>query len=165
MKSLKLLDESLNSNLQDAYNSFFDILKTALEKHSPLQTPPHKRKNIYMTKEAVRLKNAKRRLWKRYLSTKRKYEINIHRLCAMTRGLRQGFEHTLALNIKKIPKAFCISAKSRLRTKQCIPPLVRRMVQKPQQHRKKQTLDNFFCKCNHQRKQSKHTCSSKSAYR
>ena len=124
-------DEILTSNFQEAYDSFFEILQTALEKHSPMQTPPHKRKNIYMNKEAIRLKNAKRRLWKRYLSTKTKYDndqykLYKNRLRAMTRDLRHGFEHTLALNIKKKPKSFWRYAKSRLKTKQCIPPLVRR---------------------------------------
>ena len=40
-------DEILTSHFQETYDSFFEILQTALEKHSPIQTPPYKRKNIY----------------------------------------------------------------------------------------------------------------------
>ena len=100
-----------------------------------------------MTKEAVRLKNAKR---KRYFSTKRKYDKDQYTLCknrlrALTRGFRQGFEHTLALNIKKKPKAFWRYAKSRLKTKQCIPPLVRKDGTKASTAQEKaDTLNDFF---------------------
>ena len=139
-------DEILTSNFQEAYDSFFEILQTALEKHSPMQTPPHKRKNIYMNNEAIRLKNAKRRLWKRYLSTKTKYDkdqykLYKNRLRAMTRDLRYGFEHTLT-NIKKKPKSFWRYAKSRLKTKQCIPPLVRRVGTKASQEKAVFTKEN-----------------------
>ena len=143
-------DEILTSNFQEAYDYFFEILQTALEKHSPMQTPPHKRKNIYMNKEAIRLKNAKRRLWKRYLSTKTKYDKDQYKLYknrhrAMTRDLRHGFEHTLALNIKKKPISFWRYAKSRLKMKQCIPPLVRRDGTKASTAQEKaDTLNDFF---------------------
>ena len=115
-----------------------------------MQIPPHKRKNIYMNKEAIRLKNDKRRFWKRYLSTKTKYDKDQYKLYknhlrAMTRDLRHGFEHTLALNIKKKPKSFWRYAKSRLKTKQCIPPLVGRDGTKaPTAQEKADTLNDFF---------------------
>ena len=63
----------------------------------------------------------------------------------MTRDLRHGFEHTLALNIKKKPKSFWRYAKSRLKTKQYIPPLVRRDGTKVSTAQEKEdTLNDFF---------------------
>ena len=49
--------EKLNSTFDTAI--FFDMLHSTLERHSPLSTPPVKKKNMYMTNEAIRLKNAK----------------------------------------------------------------------------------------------------------
>ena len=45
-----------------------------MEKHSLLNKSPKERKNIYMMAEAIRLKNAKSRLWKRCVATKTKFD-------------------------------------------------------------------------------------------
>ena len=61
--------EVLNNNFVSDYEYFFNILHSALTKHSRMSTLPKRRINIYLTNEAIRLKNAKNHAWKRYLKT------------------------------------------------------------------------------------------------
>ena len=51
--------EVLNKNFVSNYEYFFNILHSALAKHSPMSTLPKRRTNIYLTNETIRLKNAK----------------------------------------------------------------------------------------------------------
>ena len=60
----------LNTDFGNDYDKFTKIQYSALESHTPMTQPPKRKTNIYMTNEAIRLKNRKARLWKRYLSTK-----------------------------------------------------------------------------------------------
>ena len=53
--------EVFNKNFVSDYEYFFNILHSALTKHSPMSTLPKCRTNIYLTNEAIRLKNAKKR--------------------------------------------------------------------------------------------------------
>ena len=118
----------LNSNFDDDYETFCNLLNSLLDKHSPMSTQPKKKKNIYMTNEAIRLKNTKGRLWKRYITTRTKFDRENYIRCknglrALIRTLRSNFEQNLALNIKSNPKMFWKYAKTRLKTKQSIPSL------------------------------------------
>ena len=93
-------------------------------------TPPYKKKNIYMSTESFRLKNAKKRLWERYVITRTRYDRDKYTQCknklrALARGLRKDFEKKLACNIKRNPKSFWRYTKSRQKTKQIIPTLTR----------------------------------------
>ena len=120
----------LNSNFEDDYETFFNLLNSLLDKHSPMSTQPKKKKNIYMTNEAIRLKNTKGRLWKRYITTRTKFDRENYIRCknglrALTRTLRSNFEQNLAFNIKSNPKMFWKYAKNRLKTKQSIPSLTK----------------------------------------
>ena len=104
----KLLSEQdwltiLNGNFQSDYNKFMDILLNAVDQNSPLTTPPKKKKNLYMTSEAIRLKNTKARLWKKYVSTRNNFDREKYVKCKnklrqTTRILRSEFEMTLAGN-------------------------------------------------------------------
>ena len=83
-----------------------------------------------MTNEAIRLKNTKGRLWKRYITTRTKFDRENYIRCkndlrALTRTLRSNFEQNLAFNIKSNPKMFWKYAKTRLKTKQSIPSLTK----------------------------------------
>ena len=49
-------NEMLSSIFEQDYEVFVDALVSALKSHTPLQTPPQKKRNIYMSKEALRLK-------------------------------------------------------------------------------------------------------------
>ena len=104
--------------------------------------PPKKKTNIYMTNEAIRLKNRKVRFWKRYLSTKNQYNREMYirannGLRRMTRILRNDFEQNTARNVLQKPKLFWRYAKSRLKTRQNIPTL-----ENPE---KANSLNEFFC--------------------
>ena len=52
----------LNSSFKEDYKRFFDILEESMVRHTPLKTPKKKKKNLYMTREARRLRNKKIRL-------------------------------------------------------------------------------------------------------
>ena len=72
-----------------------------------------KKKNIYMSSNALRLKNRKNKLWKNYLISKSSDDF--HRFCkvrndlrTLTRTLRSDYERNLSLNVKHNPKAFLI---------------------------------------------------------
>ena len=115
--------EVLISNFVNDYENFFDILNSLLKKYSPLTVPPKKKNNLYMSSEAIRLKNAKLRAWKRYVSTKTRRDREAYvqcknRLRNLTRFLRHNFEQSIALNIKNKPKVFWKYAKSKLKSRQ-----------------------------------------------
>ena len=141
----------LNSDFKTDYDNFTKILYSALESHTPLTQPPKKKKNIYMTNEAIRLKNSKARLWKRYLSTKSRYAMGMYKranneLRRMTRILRSEFEQNIAKNVIQKPKMFWRYAKSRLQTRQNIPTLENPDGSKATSVKEKaNTLNKFFC--------------------
>ena len=68
----------LNTDFENDYDKFTKILYSALESHTPMTQPPKRKTNIYMTNEAIRLKNRKAQLWKRYLSTKTQYDRGMY---------------------------------------------------------------------------------------
>ena len=81
-----------------------------------------------MTNEAIRLKNKKARLWKRYIITKNQYDRGMYtrtnnELRRMTRRLRIDFEQNIVMDVKEKPKHFWKYAKSRIKNKQSIPTL------------------------------------------
>ena len=123
-------EDVFNSSFENDYNTFLDTLQNSLEKHSPLKANNTKKKNIYMTSDAMRLKNKKRRLWKRYLYTKSNYDrqnfINSKNILrATTRKLRREYERNLAKMVKSKPKDFWRYAKSRLTSMPTIPTLMK----------------------------------------
>ena len=150
----KLLSEQdwstmLNGDFQSDYNKFMDILLNALDQNSPLTTPPKKKKNLYMTSEAIRLKNTKARLWKKYVSTRSNFDREKYIKCKnklrqTTRILRGDFEKTLAGNIKVSSKSFWKYAKSRLKTRSTIPTLDKPDGSKAETPREKANVLNKF---------------------
>ena len=110
-------------NFVSDYEYFFNILHSALTKHSPMSTLPKRQTNIYLTNEAMCLKNAKNRAWKRYLSTRTNYGrvsyIKLkNKLHNLTRNLRSSFEKKMANDVKLKPKLFWKYASSRLKSRQ-----------------------------------------------
>ena len=103
-----------------------------------------------MTAEAIRLKNAKSRLWKRYVTTKTKLDRDKYIRCknnlrSLTRKLRRDFEQNVASMMKSKPKAFWKYAKSRLKTKPTIPTLSKPNGTKATSSKDKaETLNDFF---------------------
>ena len=50
-------NEMLSSIFEQDYEVFVDTLVSALKSHTPLQTPPQKKRNIYMSKECKKTPN------------------------------------------------------------------------------------------------------------
>ena len=120
--------ELLNSSFQEDYASFFEILDRIMTDETPLKTQRKEKKNIYMTREANRLKRKKCYLWRKYLSTKSTFDNTKYKRCknklrALTRSLRKNFEMSISINSKSKPKLFWNYAKSRLKTRQNISSL------------------------------------------
>ena len=92
----------------------------------------------------------KRRLWKKYIATRTRYDRENYiryknRLRALTRNLRQNFEQNLAYNVKDKPKLFWKYVKSRLKSIQSIPPLLKPDGSKASTPiEKANTLNDFF---------------------
>ena len=102
-----------------------------------------------MTAGAIRLKNAKSRLWKRYVATKTKFDRDKYLRCknnlrSLTRKLLHDFEQNVASMIKSKPKVFWKYAKSRLKTKPTIPTLSKPNGTKATSSKDKAETLNFF---------------------
>lgn len=143
-------NEILNSNFSNDYDTFTNILNNLMKDHTPLKTQPKAKRCMYLTKEAMRLKNAKRRSWTRYVSTKTEYDRRMYtqrknKLRALTRHLKRVFERNLATNAKKNPKQFWKYANSRLKTPPRIPTLTKTDGSKAATAQEKaDTLNEFF---------------------
>ena len=77
-----------------------------------------KTKNIYLTPEAIRKKDLKNKLWRRYKKSRCEYDraryIRIkNELRTMTRTLRIQFEYNIAQDVKNSPKKFWSYVKSK----------------------------------------------------
>ena len=121
-------EEQLNDGFTTAYKNFCNIMEKCAEGCIPDHKTGNKLKNIYFTTDAVRLKNLKNKLWRRYTSSRTSYNhtryITIkNQLRALTRKLRVNFEKEVARNIKTSPKAFWKYVKSRTKARNKIPPL------------------------------------------
>ena len=112
--------------------------------------PPKQNKSIYITNEAIRLKNAKHRAWKRYLSTRTKHDRDSYtsiknKLRNLTRHLGSSFEMKMTGHVKLKPKLFWKYAKSRLKSRQSIPSLTKPDGSKATSAKDKtQALNDFF---------------------
>ena len=108
-------------SVNDCWDYFSETFDGIMRACVPL-TRPKKCKNIYMTKEAVRLKNKKNRLWRRYTETKSHDTLSAFKhardsLRSLTRQLRSDFEKRLTGNIKNNSKCFWKYVNSRLQSR------------------------------------------------
>ena len=113
-------------NTEDSLSYFLEHFHKIVNECIPSQKCKKARKNIYITREAILLKNQKQRLWKRHIS---KYagkvstvdEFNFKRarnkLRKLTRQLKQRHEKDIARKSKKAPKLFWSYINSKLKTK------------------------------------------------
>ena len=123
-------DSELDLPFEKSYEKFINILFLNINDFSSGKKEQKSKRNIYMTTEALRLKNTKARAWKRYTSNRTSYSRNVYIKCRnslrnLTRYLRKRFELTLTSNISDKPKLFWKYANSRLKTKQTIPTLLK----------------------------------------
>ena len=122
---------ALKGTFATAYNNFQGFLRDAMKGCIPNRVNPKKRKNIYMTNEALRKKDLKNRLWRRYKQTRsgfdyRQYVRSKNSLRRLTRKVRFDFERRIAADAKTAPKKFWSYVSSRTKTKSTIPSLKRK---------------------------------------
>lgn len=120
--------ELLDSTFQEDYEKFFGILEKIMLEETPWKVPRAAKKNLYLTREANRVKSQKNKLWRKYLSTRsafdnRKFKMCKNKLRSLTRTLRKDFERKLSENSKHKPKLFWNYAKSRLKSRDNISSL------------------------------------------
>ena len=122
-------DDALDQlDINEAWNCFYNLFDNLISECIPLSKSKN-RKNIYITHEAMKLKNAKNRLWRRYSSTKdpsdyASFAHTRNALRSLTRKLRKSFEESISQNIKTNPKAFWKYSKSQLKTHSTINDLI-----------------------------------------
>ena len=108
--------------IEDHYKFFAENLRQAMAKNIPLLKKHHRRKNIYMTSEALALRNKKAKLWKRYVTSRDDTDharfIHVrNQLRGLTRSLRRSFENQLAHQLKESVKPFWRYVNTRVKTK------------------------------------------------
>ena len=125
-------------------------MNISIDGHVPRRTLRSKKRNLYMNNEAIRLKNKKQKLWKKYSVSRsaRDYDQFLkckNQLRSMTRMLRKNFEKTLAKKSKISPKPFWSYVKSRLKTRPKIPTLSKQDGSKAFTSKEKaEALNKFF---------------------
>ena len=118
----------LHGDFSNAYKNFTKVLDTSLEGCVPNYKSYRKVNNIYLTREAVRIKNRKNKLWRKYTKSrsvcdKTQYNRVKNELRSLTRRLRKEFETDLTKSITGSPKTFWSYIKSKMKTTCKIPPL------------------------------------------
>ena len=121
IKKAKLVDQIRNKPTQEAWNMFESMMMGLIDRFVPKKKPPRKKRNLYMTEEALKLRKKKERLWRRYLLTGRDIDYTEFSRCRnmlrnMTRNLKRTFENGLASKLKKNPKAFWAYVSSKVKT-------------------------------------------------
>ena len=122
----------LEMDVQHTYNFFVSSIRDAVAAAVPL-THPKTAKNLYINKQALKLKREKSVLWHTYTQTRdeldyARYCRSRNKLRRLTRNLRKSFEHGISKDVKCNPKAFWRYCNSRLKTKAGIGNLRMRLV-------------------------------------
>ena len=143
-------EDTLFGNFEERYVHFAKTLTASIEGNVPKRTHTIKRHNIYMNRDAIRLKNKKQKLWKKYASSRGTSDyVNFvkckNHLRSFTRSLRKDFEKTLASKSKTSPKPFWSYVKSKMKSRIKVPTLIKSDGTKAYHPREKaDALNNFF---------------------
>ena len=118
----------LTGKFLEDYLTFMNIMEKSLEGCVPNYTSMKTKKNVYLTPEAVRLKNLKNKLWRRYKYSKTEYDHQRFKrvkndLRHRTRKLRLHFEWNIVQDMKSSPKKFWAYVKTKTKAKSKIPCL------------------------------------------
>ena len=114
----------------DQHNRAFRlILEGICEQGIPKQRPNGRKRNIYMTREALALQNRKKKMWKTYLQTQNvidycRFSRTRTQLKYLTRRLSKSYEQQLVKNLSDNPKTFWRYVHSRLTTRTRVDDLV-----------------------------------------
>ena len=130
-KIANILDDNdwptiLQGEISASYDNLCSVLEQTVTDNIPLKSRRNKKKNLYMNRNAIKMKDRKNQLWKTYGRTKSHQDSQKFKRCrdelrCLTRQLRITFENKLMKNIKKKPKSFWRYANSRLKTRILIP--------------------------------------------
>ena len=121
MNSIPWEDLLRDLDLEAALNVFSSKMEEIIQECIPYKND-HKKKNIYMNRDALKKRKRKYEHWKRFTRTQ-DYEDYVaftrerNSLRKITRELRKEFEHKLAKEVKKNPKSFWNYVNSRLNTR------------------------------------------------
>ena len=118
----------LRGNFHQAYGTFTSTLQKAMEGCIPNRLIGKKKKNMYLTTDAIRMKDRKNKLWRCYKRSGLNYHLARFRLLknrlrSLTRRLRKNFEDEIAKDAKTAPKKFWSYVHSRTKTRSKIPIL------------------------------------------
>jgi len=99
-----------NLSVNDTWDFFSRTFDEIVKACVPLARPRYS-KNIYMNKEALKLKNKKNHLWRKFTILKLPSDLSAFKQCRnalrlLTRQLRNNFERKLADNVNVNPKSF-----------------------------------------------------------
>jgi len=108
--------------VDDSYTFFKTSLKRHTELCVPVCRPNPKKRNIYMTSQALNLKKRKNMLWSQYVKSRDIIDFARFKLCrnklrGLTRRLRRDFENDVVKQIKHDPKQFWRYSNSRMKSK------------------------------------------------
>ena len=143
-------ETELTGDISDAYERFCNKIDDAMLGNIPKMKEYCKKKNLFMNKEALTLRNKKNKQWKKYKSTKDqrdhdKFKLHRNKLRDMTRRLRKDLESSLTKNIKTKPKQFWKYVGSRLVARSDIPTLLQPNNEKAiTTQQKAETLNSYF---------------------
>lgn len=110
------------SSVEDDFKAFQEKLEAISNECIPFQPHRKKRRNLYMTQEAMTLRKRKQKLWRKYVQSQdildhARYARVRNELRGLTRKLREEYERGLVKNVGQNPKAFWQYSNSRLKTK------------------------------------------------
>ena len=120
----------LQGEIGVSYDNLCSILEQNVADNIPLKSRRNKKKNLYMNRNAMKLKDRKNQLWKNFCQTKSHRDSQNFKRCrdelrCLIRQLRTNFENQLMQNIQQKPKSFWSYANSRLKTRTLIPTLIK----------------------------------------
>ena len=139
-----------DSSIDMQFKAFRTMLEHICQQCIPLQRPQNRKRNIFMTREAMLLKKKKRQLWHKYVRSRdaldhARFVRARNELRGLTRRLRKEFEAGLARGMKNDTKPFWRYTNSRLKTKSRVEDLVRPDGSTASTDQEKaQTLADFF---------------------
>ena len=116
--------------MNHAWRFFKTVLQDNIDKYVPMTTRAQKKRNIYMSPEAFRLKKLKRKLWKTYTLSKTDHDYKAfkkasNKLRHLTRNLRTHHEQHIVSNIGNNPKSFWRYINSHMKTRSNIDSIQR----------------------------------------
>ena len=118
----------LSFDIKQAFPEFINLLEQCMQGNIPVRVSPRKRRNIYLTPEAIKLKNRKNKLCRSYSRTRMYYDHQRFlqyriELRTLTRSLRASIEENIVRKVKHKLKLFWKYINSRQKTQVKIPTL------------------------------------------